>query len=105
MLGCDEVAYLAARALQFFVPGIPQVYYVGLLAGENDNVGAAASKDGREINRHNYTTGEIEQEVRRPVVRSLIELIRFRNSHPAFEEIFVEYLFGSRNIPGLEKPG
>ena len=28
--------YLVARAIQFFVPGIPQVYYVGLLAGTND---------------------------------------------------------------------
>ena len=28
--------YLVARAIQCFVPGIPQVYYVGLLAGSND---------------------------------------------------------------------
>src|SRR5512146_2585378 len=28
--------YLLARAIQFFAPGVPQVYYVGLLAGEND---------------------------------------------------------------------
>ena len=28
--------YLLARAIQFFLPGIPQVYYVGLLAGHND---------------------------------------------------------------------
>ena len=54
MLGCDDAAYLAARALQFFVPGIPQVYYVGLLAGANDEA-ASASADGREINRHNYS--------------------------------------------------
>jgi sucrose phosphorylase len=26
----------AARAIQFFAPGMPQVYYVGLLAGSND---------------------------------------------------------------------
>lgn len=32
----DDDAYLAARAIQFFAPGIPQVYYVGLLAGRND---------------------------------------------------------------------
>ena len=46
MLGCDDKTYLIARALQFFVPGIPQVYYVGLLAGENDKVVAAGSGDG-----------------------------------------------------------
>lgn len=36
VLDGDDDAYLAARALQFFTPGVPQVYYVGLLAGEND---------------------------------------------------------------------
>jgi len=35
-LGENDDAYMAARALQFFAPGIPQVYYVGLLAGQND---------------------------------------------------------------------
>jgi hypothetical protein len=35
-LGRDDGAYLIARAIQFFLPGVPQVYYVGLLAGEND---------------------------------------------------------------------
>jgi len=35
-LDADPDAYLIARAIQFFAPGVPQVYYVGLLAGEND---------------------------------------------------------------------
>jgi len=35
-LGENDDAYLLARALQFFSPGTPQVYYVGLLAGRND---------------------------------------------------------------------
>ena len=29
--------YLLARAIQFFTPGLPMVYYVGLLAGRNDH--------------------------------------------------------------------
>jgi sucrose phosphorylase len=29
--GRDAEAYLAARALQLFLPGVPQIYYVGLL--------------------------------------------------------------------------
>ncbi len=33
-LGEDNRAYLLARALQIFAPGIPQIYYVGLLAGK-----------------------------------------------------------------------
>ncbi|MDD6344941.1 MAG: sucrose phosphorylase, partial [Oscillospiraceae bacterium] len=32
-LGNNDDAYLLARAIQFFAPGIPQVYYVGMLAG------------------------------------------------------------------------
>jgi sucrose phosphorylase len=88
LLGSDDDAYLAARAIQFFVPGIPQVYYVGLLAGKNDEVEAARTTEGRDINRHNYSIKEINREVQRPVVRNLIELIRFRNSHPAFNGDF-----------------
>ena len=30
-LGRDEGRYLLARAVQFYLPGVPQVYYVGLL--------------------------------------------------------------------------
>ena len=32
-VGSNDDAYLTARTIQFFTPGIPQVYYVGLLAG------------------------------------------------------------------------
>ena len=32
-LGRDAASFLLARAIQFFTPGIPQVYYVGLPAG------------------------------------------------------------------------
>jgi sucrose 6(F)-phosphate phosphorylase len=88
LLGSNDTAYLIARAIQFFTPGIPQVYYVGLLAGKNDTVAVAQTGEGRELNRHNYTVDEIEKEVQRPVVKKLIELITFRNSHPAFEGTF-----------------
>jgi len=88
MLDCNDSAYLIARAIQFFTPGIPQVYYVGLLAGKNDNEAVIQTGEGREINRHNYTIDEINLEMDRPVVKKLIELITFRNSHPAFEGTF-----------------
>jgi sucrose 6(F)-phosphate phosphorylase len=84
LLGCDDDAYLAARAVQLFVPGIPQIYYVGLLAGKNDVSAVAATGEGREINRHNYTTDEIGTACSQPVVRRLLGLIKFRNQHPAF---------------------
>ena len=83
-LGRNDRDYLLARAIQFFVPGVPQVYYVGLLAGENDMTLLTQSGVGRDINRHFYTPDEIERAIRRPVVQSLFDLIRFRNRHPAF---------------------
>jgi sucrose phosphorylase len=83
-LGRDDDRYLLARALQFWVPGIPQVYYVGLLAGGNDMDLLGRTGVGRDINRHAYPAAEILSELGRPVVRSLLALIRFRNAHPAF---------------------
>jgi sucrose phosphorylase len=87
-LGRDDAAYLLARAVQFFTPGIPQVYYVGLLAGTNDMALLARSGVGRDINRHHYTRDEIERDLARPVVRALLDLIHLRNTHPAFGGTF-----------------
>ena len=83
-LGRDETAYLLARLIQFFAPGIPQVYYVGLLAGGNDMDLFSRTRVGRDINRHFYGRDEIDQALGQRVVMRLIELIRFRNAHPAF---------------------
>ena len=88
MLDCDDTAYLAARAIQFFTPGIPQVYYVGLLAGKNDVEAVKTTKEGREINRHNYTLEEIDRDVNKEVVKKLVELIKLRNTHAAFDGKF-----------------
>ncbi len=84
-LGADDVRYLTARAIQFFTPGIPQVYYVGALAGGNDLELLARTGVGRDINRHVYTPEEITAEAGRPVVRALIALMRLRSHHPAFD--------------------
>lgn len=83
-LGRSDDAYLIARAIQFFAPGIPQVYYVGLLAGENDLDLLRRTGVGRDINRHYYTRAELDARLKAPVVASLFELIRFRNTHAAF---------------------
>ncbi len=85
MLGGDDDAYFAARAIQLFTPGIPQIYYVGLLAGKNDVDAAEKSGEMREVNRHSYTLEEIDQEIERPVVKRLLRLIEFRNNYPAFD--------------------
>ncbi|HTY93598.1 MAG TPA: sucrose phosphorylase [Steroidobacteraceae bacterium] len=87
-MGRDPQRYLAARAAQFFLPGIPQVYYVGLLAGTNDMELLARTGVGRDINRHYYPVEEIEAALRQPVVMRLLDLIRLRNSHPAFDGDF-----------------
>ncbi|OJV83365.1 MAG: sucrose phosphorylase [Cellulomonas sp. 73-92] len=83
-LGRNDAAYLLARAVQLFTAGIPQIYYVGLLAGVNDMDLLARTGVGRDINRHRYTVAEIQAELDRPVVAALVGLIRFRNTHPAF---------------------
>jgi sucrose phosphorylase len=88
MLGEDDDAYLAARAIQFFTPGVPQVYYVGMLAGVNDLEILEKGGEGRDINRRNYTLEEIEQAIKKPPVQRLMKLINFRNQHPAFNGDF-----------------
>ncbi len=94
-LGRDDVRYLLARAIQFFMPGVPQVYYVGLLAGCNDVDLLQRTAVGRDINRHYYVNDEITTELERPIVRELCELIRMRNQHPAFSGQFSSILAGS----------
>jgi len=81
----DDELYLAARAIQLFARGVPQIYYVGLLAGKNDLATVDATGEGRAINRHDYTTDELLHAFNRPVVKRLIELVRLRNTHPAFD--------------------
>ncbi len=87
-VGCNDDAYITARAIQFFTPGIPQVYYVGLLAGKNDIELVERTMLGRNINRHNYTLEEVREEVKKPVVQRLLKLMEFRNSYPAFRGSF-----------------
>lgn len=87
-VGRRDNEYLIARAIQCFVPGIPQVYYVGLLAGTNDMTRLRRTRVGRDINRRYYTEADLEEALARPVVRSLLELLRLRNTHPAFAGTF-----------------
>lgn len=94
----DDDAYLTARAIQFFSPGVPQVYFVGLLAGENDQDEVRRTGEGRAINRHNYSTQEVVQELEKPAVRRLLDLIRFRNEYGAFSGDFEVGESGSRNL-------
>lgn len=87
-LGGDDDKYLLARAIQFFTPGTPQVYYVGLLAGHNDVSLLTRTNVGRDVNRHAYTRPEIDAALDAPVVGALCGLIRLRNTHSAFDGDF-----------------
>ncbi|SDZ75528.1 sucrose phosphorylase [Lachnospiraceae bacterium NK3A20] len=88
-LGDNDDAYLLARAVQFFAPGIPQVYYVGMLAGRNDLTLLEETKEGRNINRHYYSESEIATQTQRPVVKKLLTMMRLRNECRAFDGAFI----------------
>jgi len=84
-LGNNDKAYLLARAIQFFAPGIPQVYYVGMLAGENDIKLMEETKNGRDINRHYYSKEEIKKSFEdRKIVNDIRDLMKLRNTNEAF---------------------
>ena len=84
-VGERDDSYLLSRAIQFFTPGIPQVYYMGLLAGENDYELMERTNYDRNISRHNYTVEEIERLAEKPVVKQLCVMMQFRNEYPVFE--------------------
>lgn len=84
----DDRAYLAARALQLFLPGIHQLYYVGALAGHNDRELLERTGVGRDINRHIYSDPDLERDLARPVVAALLQLCRFRAVAPGFDGNF-----------------
>lgn len=72
-----------ARAIQMFMPGLPQVWYLDLLAGTNDHE-AAEVGGHKEINRTNLSMLDVRSKLSEPVVRAQLELLRFRNTFPAF---------------------
>ena len=97
-LGGDDERYMIARAVQFFTPGIPQVYYVGLFAGRNDFDFYHRTRQGRDINRHYYSLQEIEAEMKRPVVQKMLRLMRLRSCHEAFDGEFRLLASGSHTL-------
>jgi sucrose phosphorylase len=87
-LGCDDNRYLIARLIQFLAPGIPQVYYAGMLAAPNAVDLLEVTGVGRDINRPYFSADQIGAESQRPVVRHLMNLARYRNAHPGFDGEF-----------------
>ncbi|MCB1955414.1 MAG: sucrose phosphorylase [Rhodocyclaceae bacterium] len=102
----DDDAYIAARAIQLFAPGIPQIYYVGLLAGQNDEALMNSTGELRDINRHFYTLDAANIAVAAPVVQRLLALMRLRHTHPAFSGGFeLEYSNDSSVAMGWRHEG
>jgi sucrose phosphorylase len=83
-LGADDDRYLAARLLQLFLPGVPQVYYVGLLAGRNDMTLLGRTGVGRDVNRHHFGDEEVTAALGTTLGRRLVAACRLRTEHPAF---------------------
>lgn len=85
-LGEDDAKMLLARALQLFMPGKPQIWYLDLFAGKNDHeaVKRAGAGGHKEINRTNLTTEQMGEALKKPIVARQLELLRFRSTCPAF---------------------
>ncbi|TRX25361.1 glycosidase [Flavobacterium franklandianum] len=85
-LGEDEHKMLLARAIQMFMPGIPQVWYLDIFAGKNnyqaaDNGGSAGHK---EINRTTLSMLDVAQGLKTETVKKQLEIIHLRNTSNAF---------------------
>ena len=85
-LGEDEQKLRLARAVQMFMPGTPQVWYLDLFAGKNNYVAADKGGTGghKEINRTTLTLSDIEEGLSQAIVQDQLELIRLRNTSLAF---------------------
>jgi sucrose phosphorylase len=82
-LGEDPQKLLLARAIQLFMPGVPEVWYLDIFAGTNDYK-AAQEIGHKAVNRTNLTSEQIEERLQWPLVQKQLELLRFRNTFPAF---------------------
>jgi sucrose phosphorylase len=85
-LGESEQKLLLARAIQLFMPGIPQIWYLDLFAGANDYeaVEKAGADGHKEINRTNLSMDRIKDSLKKDVVLKQLEMIRLRNTSRAF---------------------
>lgn len=85
-LGEDDRRMLLARALQLFMPGKPQVWYLDLFAGRNDYEAMRRAGAGghKEINRTNLSKADIRAAMERSVVRRQLELLRMRSTCGVF---------------------
>lgn len=86
-LGENEQKLVLARAIQMFMPGIPQVWYLDLFAGKNNYEAADSGGSGghKEINRTTLSQADIDEGLTKMVVLKQLEIMRLRNTFPAFQ--------------------
>jgi len=82
-LGENDDKLMLARAIQMFMPGVPEIWYLDLFAGTNDHE-AAREGGHKEINRTNLSMSEIRSRLQMPIVQRQLDLLKFRNTFPAF---------------------
>lgn len=85
-LGEDDKKMLLARAIQMFMPGKPQVWYLDLFQGKNDHEAVKRAGVGghKEINRTNLSPEDIKERLSWPAVQEQLKLLKFRQECPAF---------------------
>lgn len=85
-LGENNQKMLLARAIQMFVPGIPQVWYLDIFAGKNnyDAANSTGSAGHKEINRTTLSIDDVEKGLKTAIVKEQLELIKLRNNCKAF---------------------
>ncbi|WP_394962547.1 glycosidase [Candidatus Allofournierella excrementigallinarum] len=85
-LGEDDAKMALARAIQMFMPGKPQVWYLDLFCGKNDHEAVHRAGPGghKEINRTNIPPEAIDGLLQNPCVLEQLDLLRLRSTHPAF---------------------
>ena len=85
-LGEDDAKMALARAIQMFMPGKPQVWYLDLFCGKNDHEAVRRAGPGghKEINRTNIPPEAIDGLLQNPCVLEQLDLLRLRSTHPAF---------------------
>ncbi|MFH4969442.1 glycosidase [Gaetbulibacter sp. M240] len=94
-LGEDPKKLLLARAIQLFMPGIPQIWYLDIFAGKNNYEAADQGGSGghKEINRTTLSLEDIQEGLKQDVVLNQLEIIRLRNTLNAFN--------GSLDLPNV----
>jgi sucrose phosphorylase len=93
----NDTGYVLMRAVQFLLPGEPQVYYVGLFNGMDDVALFNETANGRDVNRHHYSPAEIEAALQQPVTQAILGLARLRK-HNAFNGTFAYSVTGTDSM-------